>query len=763
MLKKTTGWLLRFMAGTVVVLALSSALLIYKERDTLSWLVNPGLAPAATDIYSRWLEMKADDSLSWARAVGWLQATEYRGISTAPSQPGDYHAAYPDIEVFARPFRYPDKDYPAQRLVLNFSNRGLHAMEAVSGQVSLSEWRLEPVRLAEWRSVGQNARTSVKISELPPYVPRAILAMEDKRFFTHGAFDGVGIARAFWVDLRHAQLRQGASTISQQLARSIFLDVHRTWRRKALEAALAFYLELRYSKPQLLEMYLNQVYWGQEGPQSLLGLEAVSQSLFGHPARALSVAESATLAGMLQSPNRFSPRVDPKMSLARRKIVLNLMRDQKVISDSQYRSAQKEKISLAPVRGTNNASYFLSALHDELSDRYSLPVLLNQSWKVFTTLDPLLQAEAVKIVASPQPSPVGRGRSGAAGEAPQAALVAIDPKSGAMLAWVGGTNFQTNPFDHAVNAKRQPGSAFKPFVVLAALESRKLTAATLLEDKPLTLQGNLGSWSPKNYDHKYRGQVSVWESLVYSLNVPMVRLAMLVGITPIIDAAHRAGIDSVLRMDMSLALGSSEVTLMELTNAYGTIANGGERESPYRIETILDQDGRVMESHAPAAQMVFDPALTFIVTQMLEAVIDVGTGQAARKMGFSTPAAGKTGTSENFQDAWFIGYNTELVCGVWVGYDQPKSLGHSAAGIALPLWTACMKKAVLLDPPHAFEEPKGLVWRTVDPDSGLLAGSGCIHRQKMPFLAGTEPTADCPLHPGGLMGFFKKFGRPAAK
>jgi len=335
--------------------------------------------------------------------------------------------------------------------------------------------------------------------------------------------------------------------------------------------------------------------------------------------------------------------------------------------------------------------------------------------------------------------------------------VAIDPRTGALLAWVGGTNFQTNPFDHAIDAKRQPGSAFKPFVVLAALESRKMTTATLLDDAPLTLKGANGSWTPQNYDRKYLGKVSVWDSLVQSRNVPIVRLAMQVGVEPIVAVARRAGIESPLREDLSLALGSSEVSLAELTRAYTTLASGGKRVTPYSIQAVVGENGQLLEYARSFSDQVMAPEATFLVTQMLEAVLDVGTGKASHGMGMVFPAAGKTGTSENYQDAWFVGYTSAVVCGVWVGYDKPQSLGHSAAGIALPLWVDFMKKAAPFNPPQDFEEPLALNWKTIDPESGLLAKTGCLQRRKTAFLAGTEPTEDCPLHAGGLTGLFKRW------
>jgi len=738
----------------ILFLASTSAYLIYQEQETLSHLGHPGENPRETDIYSRWLELESQNPISWERTIQWVKSIGYRPVTGTPNEPGQYSANSPELTIFARPFRFPDKDYPAQLLRLTFHDQRLSGVEAVSGHAEIPEWRLEPKVLAVWSMSGKTAHQQVRISDLPPYVPRAVIAMEDKRFYQHGAFDLVGIARATWVDLRYGRLRQGASTISQQLARSIFLDVQRTWRRKILEAALATYLEFRYTKPQLLEMYLNQVYWGQEGSESLLGIESASDSLFGKPARALTVAESAILAGMLQSPNRYSPRAAPAVARDRRKIVLGLMRAQNAITESQYRAALKEDVRLTPVKKSNEASYFLAALHDELSERYELPVMLNQGWRIFTTLDPLLQHEAAKTLV-PLPHEGEGGRR--PGEGPQAALIALDPATGGVLAWVGGTNFQTNPFDHAVNAKRQPGSAFKPFVVITALESRKVTTATLLEDKPLSLKGSQGTWTPQNYDRKYRGHASVWDSLVLSLNVPIVRLAEQIGVIPIMDAARRAGIESPLRNDLSLALGTSEVSLLELTGAYSTLASGGGRRSQYHLESVIGENNQILESHTTSIVPAFAPEVVYLVTEMLEAVLDAGTAKVSRSMGFMAPAAGKTGTSENFQDAWFLGYTTNLVCGVWVGYDLPKSLGHSAAGIALPLWTAFMKKAVVLDPPQAFEPPAGLTWKTIDPESGLLARSGCPHRRKAAFLTGTEPTAECPLHPGGLMGFFKRW------
>jgi penicillin-binding protein 1B len=673
-----------------------------------------------------------------------LRLLEYQEVPGSPAQPGQYSAERKELQVYARGFRFPDKDYPAQVLRLEFDAGRLSDLRLASGERA-ERWRLEPPLLARWRSATAADRPRVRIAELPPHVPAAVLSVEDKRFYRHGTFDWMGIARALWIDIRQGNLSQGGSTISQQLARSVFLDTRRTLRRKVLEAGLALYLELRYAKPQLLEMYLNQVYWGREGGENLLGIEAASQSYFGKPARRLTASEAAMLAGLLHSPNRLSPRTAMAAARARRNVVLALMRDQNLLAPAPYAQALQEPIRLAPEKTKRSpAAYFLAMLRDQLEGRYSAQALASQGWRIFTTLDLVLQEEAV---ASLKP------RQG------QAAMVVLEPGTGAIRAWLGGTDPVAAPLDRAYLSPRQPGSAFKPFVYLAALESRKATVATPLKDEPLTLKGSSGEWSPRNFDLQYRGEVLAREGLIHSLNIPTVRLAMQTGLESILDAARRAGIQSPLRADLSTSLGASETTVLELTNAYATLAAGGIRAEPYAIESIQAADGALLERHEAATAPAFDPGPVFLVTEMLRATFEEGTASAARRMGFRWPAAGKTGTSENFVDAWFVGYTPNLACGVWVGYDQPKSLGRSAAGIALPLWTAFMDRALKMLPPSPFPEAQGLVRKSIDPETGLLTRTGCPRRVDLYFLPGTEPTEHCPRHPGGLVGFFKRLTR----
>ncbi len=723
----------------LLLLLVSTGILFVQGRSTLAKLMAQGPGSHSTQIFGQWIEMRPGAALRPEYILQELKELGYEPARGEPQKPGQYTYFPPTLVVYTRDFAYPDRVLPAELIRLQFAGDRL---EHVKGKNLLDDggWRVEPKKLAELASRGEAARVHIRLAELPRYVPQAILAVEDKRFYHHGAFDVLGVGRALYVDLHGGRIRQGASTISQQLARSIFLTASRTWKRKILEGVFAVYLEARFKKSELLEMYMNQVYWGQNGSDSLLGIDSASRSFFGKSATQLSLGESALLAGLLQSPNHFSPRTVPSVALERRHLVLNLMLSQHLISGIEFQKADSEPLEVSPAIGhTNTAAYFLATLEDGLEQKYMVPNLADLGWRIFTTLDPVLQRIAEGAL---KPS-VG-----------QAALVAIDPHSGAVRAWVGGTKFQTSAYDRAALARRQPGSAFKPFVVLAALDQKHFTTASMLDDQPLSLRSSGGRWRPKNYDRNFRGKASVWDLLVQSLNVPAVELGLKVGLPTIADYAHRAGVQSAMRLVPSLPLGTSEVSVPELTNAYATLAAGGIFRSVYRIDSILDGQDRLVEEHQPAPQRVFDPGSVYLVTQMLRAVFTEGTARPAKELGFSFPAAGKTGTSENYQDAWFMGYTSSLACGVWVGFDKPKSLGRAAAGIALPVWVSFMNKALPLFPAETLEPPKDVIWKSIDVETGLLAKSGCKNHRNVAFLEGTAPVTFCSAHPGGLLGFF---------
>jgi penicillin-binding protein 1B len=740
--KKSHRLAVRVLVYGGIVLLIACAIFVVRGRQRLLDLMSH-TSRKTTNVYSAWLTLAPDDALTHAYVIGTLDVLGYENSPGPLVKSGQYRDDNTALEIWTRGFDFADQSFAPRRIRLSFSSGHLSQVETLPENHPVAFWRLEPKRLAQWAAKGGASQPQIRLEDLPMYVPKAVVAIEDKRFYQHGAIDLRGLARAVWVDLRGGGLRQGGSTITQQLSRSIFLDVRRTWSRKILEAGLAFFLEAVYSKTQLLEMYLNQVYWGQDGADSLLGLESASRSYFGHPARELTLGQSAMLAGMLQSPNNYSPRANPKIARERRNLVLALMFGQGFISPEQFKAALLEPITPTTLRvHAGDAPYFVASLQDNLLQKYTLNILLTQGWNIFTTLDPLLQTQAT---AAMHPS---EG---------QAALVALDPRTGAVRAWVGGTNYGQSTYDRVLYAKRQPGSAFKPFVMLAAIDTRKATEATFLEDTPLTVKTPQGIWKPQNYDRKFRGRVSLWDALVLSLNIPTVRLVIQTGPDKIVEYARRLGIQSPLRAVPSIALGTSEVSVLELTSAYGTLANTGRSNAPYTIESIQDLNKQLVASHTPETQDAVSDASAFIMTHLLQGVFEEGTAKHARELGFTFPAAGKTGTSENYQDAWFIGYTSRLACGVWVGYDHPKPMGRAAAGIALPVWTSFMEKALALWPADKLAEPPGLIWKTIDIDSGELARSGCPHRRKDVFLSGTEPDKMCTLHPGGIIGLFYRW------
>jgi len=734
-------WLIRFSLMAAVALSFATAWTWHQGKASLDRLIHPIGSRPPVPVYGRWLDLQPGVPLAMSDLEEWLKRLGYQRVMVEPEKPEQYRLDGRRVDVYLRGFRYPDADYPAKRLTFEIRD-GLLAPMA-------EPWRIEPIQLVSWGAEDEERRPRIRLTDLPSYVPDAILAVEDKRFYQHHGIDVIGLMRAIAHDLYHMELRQGGSSLTQQLARSVFLDTRRTLRRKVLEAALTIYLEFRFTKPQLLEMYLNQVYWGQDGAESVFGIESASRRYFGKTARELSVSESALLAGMLQSPNRFNPRGASKATIERRNRVLRLMREQKRITPLVEQKAKRERIQTIPSakEGFENG-YFLNWVRTQLEERYTAEALTNEGWRIFTTIDPVWQRLALRAL---KPS------------AGQAAMTAIDPATGAIRIWLGGTDFRLAPFDRVIYANRQPGSAFKPFVVLAALEKKSATLGTVLEDQPLTLPGQDGPWSPRNYDRKTRGPVTVRQSLVQSLNIPIVKLAQQTGMSAVLDVARRAGIRSLLRDDLATALGASETTLLELTQAYATLAAGGVEAAPYGIVAIQPREGASFEQHTPTPGRVFDAQPVYLLTRALMDVFDHGTAVSARARGMTWPAAGKTGTSENNVDAWFIGYSPDLAIGVWVGHDQPQSLGKSAAAMALPLWTTLANSLWKERRAWEWPQPEGIDSKTIDPISGQLARSGCPNAYKEEFWEGTEPTESCALHAGGITGWFSRMLQPKDK
>jgi penicillin-binding protein 1A len=518
---------------------------------------------------------------------------------------------------------------------------------------------------------GDMPGASLSLSELPPYLPQAFIAVEDRRFYSHYGIDPMGVARAFYANVLHRSVAQGGSTITQQLAKNLFLTQERTFERKIQELVLALWLERKYSKKQILEVYLNRMYFGA----GAYGVEAAARRYFGKSARNVTLAEAAMLAGLVKSPSRLAPTRNPDGAERRAQVVLDAMAAAHFISAGAATAALAHPVKIV-AQVASSSNYVADWIMDVLDDRIGR---VDQDLIVETTIDPGLQAVAEAALADEL------AQKGAKFNVSQGAIVSMTP-DGAVRALVGGVDYSQSQFNRAVAAKRQPGSAFKPFVYLTAIE-RGLTPDSIREDKPIAVKG----WRPENYHRDYRGPVTLTQALAHSMNTVSVRLTLEVGPREVVKTAHRLGIASKLEPNASIALGTSEVSLMELTGAYAVFANGGFAIAPHVIERVRTAAGKVLYVH-PNEQFgrIVDPRPQAMMNTMMRETVRSGTATHAEMPGWNP--AGKTGTSQDFRDAWFIGYTAHLVTGVWLGNDDGSPTRRTTGGsLPVDIWSRVMK------------------------------------------------------------------------
>ncbi len=692
-------------------------------------------------------------------------------------------------------------------------------------------------------------RVLTPLSRIPKGLIDAVVAVEDSRFYRHGGLDAIRIVKALVVDLVAMQMREGASTITQQLARSLFLTQEKTLARKAKEMLLALKIERLLAKDEILEMYLNQIYFGH----GAYGVQAASRTYFAKDVVDLTLSEMAFVAGLPKAPTNYSPYFYPDRAKQRQGVVLTRMRDEGFLTDAEFRAAYEQDLYFAKYQPQEAiAPYFLEYLRQQLTATYGEEMVYKGGLNVYTTLNvdmqkaavdglreglraidkrqgyrgplprgddapPAPSGEAAGRLSAPPPKPgdvvegvvttvgaqqatvdLAGGRSGALAiddaawarkrllppeyltaqmraQAPlnkiltvgdrilvrvkredpggalklsleqeplvEGALVALDPRTGAIRAMVGGYDFERSEFNRAVSARRQPGSAFKPFIYAAAID-KGWTPSSILVDAPVMYDDPVlhRVWKPTNYEDRFYGPISMRDALIHSRNVATVKLLEQVGVQSAIDFTRRLGITSPLAKDLSLALGSSSVGLLEATSALGVFAAEGRRVEPVGLRSVTDHGGTVLAYYEPAPIAVVSRETAYIVTNMLEDVVQSGTGVRARGLG--RPVAGKTGTTNEFADAWFVGYAPNLAAGVWVGFDDRRSLGDREAGasVALPIWVTFMKEAFTQLPVQAFPIPDGIVFAKVDPATGGLAAPGEAAKVEI-FARDTEPTA----------------------
>jgi penicillin-binding protein 1A len=614
-------------------------------------------------------------------------------------------------------------------------------------------------------------RAIVPLSSLPSLVPQAFLAVEDQRFYEHGGVDWKRVGGAVLANLRAGGFAQGFSTISMQLARNVFPEripgEEQTTRRKLLEIRVAQQIEHRYSKEEILELYLNNIYFGNRAR----GIEAASRQYFGHSAKDLTLAQAALLAALPKAPSHYDPRRHPDEALTRRNLVLALMRDQGRIPKYLAEKAQREPLGIveAPRQERTEAGlapWFVEQVRHELEDRFG-PNLYTRPLRIVTTLDSAAQRAAeeelrrqLKLVESgelggfqgPRYSPDAAVSDGGTSYL-QGAAVMMDVHDGDVLAWVGGRDFSQSQFDRVVQARRQPGSAFKPFVYAAALADGFVLSQPLL-DTPLTVRLSNGQvWRPKNFSERFEGEISMRDALVRSKNVPTVRLADAVGLKAVTQVAHRVGIDEPIAPVPSIALGTTAVSPLELTAAYTGFASLGQAVEPRLVLRVEDEKGKVIWRSEPSRHAVLDPGVAFLITDVLAESVVSGTGNLVQQTGLKAPAAGKTGTTNEGADAWFVGYTPEIAAGVWIGYDKPRPILDKATGgqLAAPVWGRMLARVYQERPvPKPWNAPADVIPHWIDPPTGLVIKEGCAPQRGFArpelFLKGKEPAAYCPGH-----------------
>lgn len=707
-------------------------------------LLYPGMATSVTDLEAK------------------LRRLGYRSAATVRAK-GEYRIVKRDgiLELYLHDFLYPGGPFRGFPARLVWQGNTLVRIERTDSDEELFSLELEPELITGLYDRIWEERRVVPLSEVPPLLVKTILAVEDERFYRHRGVDPLAILRAAWVNLTSGGIVQGGSTLTQQLMKNFFLGDERTLQRKFKEALMALIAERKYTKGEILENYLNEIYLGQRGAQGIFGVWEGARFYFSKELPDLTVGEIALLAGLIRAPNRYSPYRSVEAATRRRNVVLAKMLESGLISRSQYERAVKEKIQARElIKVLNDAPFFVDYLRKELAEQYSNEVLTAEGLSIFTSLDLQLQKIAESALATglkrlEETYPFLRRRG--TDDHLDGAIVVIKPQTGEIKAMVGGRDYQKSQFNRVAQAKRQPGSVFKPFVYLAALMYgsedglRKFTPVTLVEDSPFTWSYEGQEWQPDNYKGEYLGTVTLRRALERSLNSATARVAREVGIRHIREVAYRLGIQSSLPALPSLALGAVEVTPLEVARAFATLANSGVRTQPLAVKQVVAHNGQLLERRDVQVRKVITPQMAFLVNHMMKGVLDRGTGAGARAMGFTRPAAGKTGTTNDTKDAWFVGYTPDLLAVVWVGFDNQSKLGLSGAQAALPIWADFMKRATAGMPVTDFVPPPGVVLVDVDPLSGQRATPNCPQVITEAFLEGDEPTGFCPLHPPSLL------------
>jgi penicillin-binding protein 1B len=686
-------------------------------------------------------------------------ATDLRrsGYTESHSNPVGYYQIHPNsIEIFPQSDSYFDQE-PG---LIRFVKGKISQIVSLQDNTARNQYQLEPQLIQAISGPAREKRRMVKFHDIPRILVDAVTSIEDKRFFQHAGFDPIRILKAVYVDVKEGRKDQGASTLSMQTARMFFLSQNKSWKRKAAEFIITLQLEQKLSKQDIFEYYANQVDLGWRGTFHIVGLGQASEAYLGKELNSITLPEAAEIAGMIQRPGYFDPFRHPDRLHDRRNIVLLLMRQNNVINDRDYALAIEAPLTVTKTGSTSvEAPYFVDMVNDKLQNMFQDADFQSNAFRVYTTIDMRVQraaVEAVRLGMASVDEQIRKQRrfKGQTPPTPQVALVAMDPHTGEVKALVGGRNYGLSQLNHTLS-KRQPGSIFKPFVYATALDTavsggpRVFTASTTVVDEATTFYYDNQSYTPGNFEKKFSGTVTLREALAHSLNVATVKVGEMVGFDAVVNMANRAGMNYKIHPTPSVALGAYEITPLEALGAYTIFANSGDFLKPSFLSMVRAQNGTVVFKNKVEEKQVLDPRVAYLTTSLLEEVLRTGTAAGVRAhYNLTIPAAGKTGTSH---DGWFAGYTSELLCVVWVGFDDNRELNLEGAHSAAPIWAEFMKRALEYREYREvkpFRAPAGIVSITIDPESGMPAAPACPKTRSEVYIAGTEPVGVCPLHGG---------------
>jgi penicillin-binding protein 1B len=742
-------------AATLPVVIGSSVLIYYYMRFNVMvdrrlqgerWMV-----PAR--LYARPLVLRPGLPISQSGLVKVFNGLKYEEKDDLPSQPGEFAVGTRSVTFFPR-----GSQPQAEPVLVALEKDEIKDLRGLKSKRAYASVTLEPELITYLFDESREKKRIVRFEEVPDHVVKAVLAIEDRRFFSHPGLDPLRIIGAAIRNIKAESYIQGGSTITQQLVKNFFLSPEKSFRRKAQEALLAFVLERRANKKDILELYLNEIYLGQVGSFGITGVGEAARMYFHKDVGNLTLPEAALLAGMIQSPNPYNPYRHPKRALDRRNQVLRAMHEAGFIEPATMEAAVAQPLRVESTSLDNtDAPYFVDLAKQQLAERYDGKDLATQNLAVQTSLDLGLQSLAQKVLADGLEKAEKTMRKKAGRPPLQGALIALEPSTGAVLALVGGREYESSQYNRATTARRQPGSTFKPFVYLAAFEATfddpalpPITPATVVEDAPTVFFFERQEYTPQNYEGAYKGYVTLRNALAYSLNVATVKVAEMVGYDRVANLWNkRLGMGDSVKPYPAVALGSFEATPLQIATAYNVLANYGLKIPPATILSVMDEKNTTLEQHVPSPPRVTRAEPTFLVVNMMRSVLNYGTAGGARTMGFTADAAGKTGTTNDMRDAWFAGFTPDLLCVVWVGFDDNTPINLSGAKAALPIWVEFMKGAQAGSRGQRFAPPPAnIVSVEVDRDTGLLATPNCPKTISESFVAGTEPQEYCSWHSG---------------